>query len=330
MSNFVKPGLGMLQIDNEDILRETLLLLSELPHPVILNTARVYGDSEELIGKFLKEYSTSKFQIITKVGINFDPEHPFINDPIQLTKDIEECFTRLGVTKLYGLMLHRIDPTLSEEKISEIYQVLVDYKQAGKVSMIGVSEPKLKILEYLVSKYKVDCIEVACSPFNKLHPKINDIVNNNGIQIFAYTSALRGFLNVNVMKYWDDERGFLKDDFNNMLPTELKQDLIKTLRLSNEEATVGFYNLDVLKVNLKVVCKFVTLANKLNISPVILSLSYLASKGIICIPGTTKPERAKYNIEMCRFLDAEIMDMIDSITSDFSGSPNPACLSFLD
>lgn len=327
-----KVAFGALQMmSNEEKLHETLELFSKLPGITIIDTAKCYGNSEVHIGNFFRKNPLliEKFKIISKVGINFNPENPFNSNPEIIRQHILECFERLGVEKLYGLMLHRVDPKLSLDQVNKLYQILVDFQRVGKVEMIGISEPKEHILEHLTSNFYVQCIEIAYSPFHKLSEKIKEIVVTNKIQVIAYTSALRGFLNNKVRKYCDTEGNFLPC-YDNMSAEDLREDLFTLLELNEIEKTVGFYDCNKIKKNIQCVANFISLSDKFNLSPVALSLSYLSSKGIISIPGTSKPERAVSNIESVIVLDATSCDRIDEMLINFSGHPNPGCLSFLD
>ncbi len=100
-----------------------------------LDTARVYGDSELVIGRFLKQWQGEMPAIITKI--------PTLqgNSPKELerfvTDSVEQSLERLGVSKLEAVMLHGAkDPIIHGKACADAMQALVTH---GYTDKVGVS-----------------------------------------------------------------------------------------------------------------------------------------------------------------------------------------------
>lgn len=324
-------GCGSLQAgNNPDMLEKVLSSLGKLANEsngkkIFLDTARAYGDGESNIGRFFQQHPEMRehFLICTKVGITFDPDCPYVSDPSLIRDQCDESLDRLNLDQVDVILLHRIDPNLSLEDASLLYNELIKFQQEGKARFIGVSECRADLLDFLAQKHGVKYFECAYSPFSRRAEfnGITDVVKKHAIQLVAYSSILRGFLNPVLLDLPDIEQ----------LPvTELRERIFELLNLSEFEQSVGYYDLDKIRRNLNCVTDFISLANKLGMSPVDLSLAYVVTKGFIPIPGSMNPSRAVSNVATSQLLDQETMKLIDSITEGFSGNPNPALLDFLD
>lgn len=97
------------------------------------DTAQGYGDSEKVLGKALAELGFSKeARIISK----FDPNLDHLNAS-DMSKALDESLESLGVSSLYGIMLHR------EEMLSlwnkGLSKILYDLVLSGRVHKVGIS-----------------------------------------------------------------------------------------------------------------------------------------------------------------------------------------------
>uniref|UniRef100_A0A060TAR8 ARAD1B09262p n=1 Tax=Blastobotrys adeninivorans TaxID=409370 RepID=A0A060TAR8_BLAAD len=114
------------------------------------DTANMYsnGESERLIGKFLKEYNIprSSVVILSKGFFPTDDDERLINDKFKYTNRhglsrkhlfdaVEASVQRLG-TYIDVYQIHRLDPETPKE---EIMEALHDIVKSGKVRYIGAS-----------------------------------------------------------------------------------------------------------------------------------------------------------------------------------------------
>ena len=100
-----------------------------------LDTARAYGDSEEVIGRFLKQYKGEKPAIVTKVrkleGSTPRELEKFVTD------SIETSLEKLGVNKVDAVMLHGAqDPVIHGKACADAVKALIDH---GYTQRVGVS-----------------------------------------------------------------------------------------------------------------------------------------------------------------------------------------------
>lgn len=109
-----------------------------------IDTSNVYGmgTSETVIGTYLdaNPHAKDHFTIATKGGITRNPDGPgniFVNTADHLEAELEGSLKRLGVEAVDLYYVHRRDPALSIEEVTETMATLV---RSGKAKAIGFSE----------------------------------------------------------------------------------------------------------------------------------------------------------------------------------------------
>jgi aryl-alcohol dehydrogenase-like predicted oxidoreductase len=100
-----------------------------------LDTARAYGDSEQVIGRFLKQYKGATPAIVTKIrkleGSTPKELEKFVTD------SIETSLENLGVNKVDAVMLHGAqDPVIHGRACADAVKSLLDH---GYTDQVGVS-----------------------------------------------------------------------------------------------------------------------------------------------------------------------------------------------
>ena len=100
-----------------------------------LDTARAYGDSEQVIGRFLKTWEGKTPNIITKVpkmqGTSPKELEKFV------TESVEQSLENLGINKLSAVMLHGAkDPIIHGKACADAVKALID---RGYTDRVGVS-----------------------------------------------------------------------------------------------------------------------------------------------------------------------------------------------
>ncbi len=97
------------------------------------DTAQGYGKSEQALGAALSKLGvTAEALIISK----FDPGLEHLNRSV-LSNAMDESFSRLGVTSLYGMMLHREEMLSIWDK--GLSGILHSFVMSGKIKHIGIS-----------------------------------------------------------------------------------------------------------------------------------------------------------------------------------------------
>ena len=91
-----------------DMEQSKLMLQTALENGITaLDTARAYGNSEQVIGNFLKEYQGEMPFITTKLMTTLPPGSPPGLVEKELFNSIETSLSELGVKKVNCVLLHR-------------------------------------------------------------------------------------------------------------------------------------------------------------------------------------------------------------------------------
>lgn len=153
-----------------------------------LDTAIAYGESEICLG----EAGIEGFKLVTKL-----PAVPNgcadINDWVQ--EQVAASLSRLGVSALYGLLLHRPQQLLGAEG-KALYQTLQGLKETGQVQKVGVSVYAPSELEVLTSRYRFDLVQ---APFNLVDRRLHRTgwlqrLKDEGVEIHTRSAFLQGLL----------------------------------------------------------------------------------------------------------------------------------------
>ena len=97
------------------------------------DTAQGYGKSEQALGEALSKLGVSTDALIIS---KFDPALDHLDRGV-LSNALDESLSRLGVTSLYGMMLHREELLSLWDK--GLSRILHDFVLSGRVKYIGVS-----------------------------------------------------------------------------------------------------------------------------------------------------------------------------------------------
>ena len=121
----------------------------------ILDTAIAYGDSEASLG----ELGIQGFKIVTKL-----PAVPTscADVSVWVQQQVRESLSRLCVTEIYGLLLHRSEELLGINGVA-LHQALQALKDKGQVQKLGVSIYSPSELDALIPRYSFDLVQ---APFN--------------------------------------------------------------------------------------------------------------------------------------------------------------------
>ncbi|KAF9008393.1 Aldo/keto reductase [Cyathus striatus] len=257
------------------------------------DTADIYGDSEELIGKWFKKtgnrnkiFLATKFGLVQgerldKNGVNGDPEY--------VKEAAAKSFKRLGVDHVDLYYLHRADKTVPIEKTVGAMAELV---KEGKVKYLGLSEISERTLRRAHAVHPISAVQVEYSPFalDIEDDKIGLLkaCRELGIAVIAYSPLGRGLLT----GQYKSPDNFEEGDFRRIIP-----------RFSKE----NFPNI------LKLVAGLEEIANKHNATAGQIALAWLLAQGqdIIPIPGTRRIKYLKENLgaSAIRLSEEELLEL---------------------
>ena len=125
-----------------------------------IDTAIAYGESESCLG----EVGTENFKLITKLP---PLPHESINVAAWVNQQVNESLSRMRVSALYGLLLHRSDQLLGPNG-ADLFRSLQALKDKKKVQKVGVSIYSPDELSALKS-YSFDIVQ---APFNLLDQRL--------------------------------------------------------------------------------------------------------------------------------------------------------------
>lgn len=155
-----------------------------------IDTARAYGDAEQILGKYFKLNPHRKnVSVISKLAPNIiDPDEKDVYGKIE--KACLDSLERIGIEQLDGYLLHT--PEYIYDK--EIVQSLVKLKEKGYVKNIGVSIYGISEGTAAIESGVVDYIQLPYSVLDQRGIKTGFIsdAKKAGIKIFTRSAFLQG------------------------------------------------------------------------------------------------------------------------------------------
>nr|WGM49231.1 aldehyde reductase [Boreostereum vibrans] len=255
------------------------------------DTADVYKDSEEVIGRWFKETGKRKeIFLATKFGIASPHKRGVDGRPEYVPEACERSLKRLGVDQIDLYYLHRPDPTVPIEKSVAAMAELV---KAGKVRYLGLSEVSAETLRRAHAVHPIAAVQVEFSPFTLdiTDEKIGLLkaARELGVAIVAYSPLGRGLLTGQYKSPDDFEEG----DFRRTVPRYSKENFPKILTLVDELKKIGA---------------------KYNATSGQVALAWLLAQGddVLPIPGTKKIKYLEENLAAVKLKLSE--EDVDAIT----------------
>ncbi|KAF7361346.1 Aldo-keto reductase [Mycena sanguinolenta] len=218
------------------------------------DTAHVYGDSEELIGKWFKRTGKrNDIFLATKFGIS---PSGIRGDPEFVREQVETSLSRLGIDCIDLYYQHRVDDkTPIEVTVGAMAQLVKEGKTLRRAHAV----------------HPISAVQVEYSPFvlDIEDPKVPllETARELGVTIVAYSPLGRGLL-TGRYKSPDD---FEKDDFRLTIPKYSAQNFPKIL---------------------DVVARLKSIGEKHNATAGQVTLAWILAQGpeFVLIPGTKKVE----------------------------------------
>ncbi|MFY0692170.1 MAG: aldo/keto reductase [Paracoccaceae bacterium] len=229
-----------------------------------LDTSNVYGmgRSETVIGDWLKRRGGDcPFTIATKGGITRNAERRFNNDRKHLEDALDSSLTRLGVEAVDLYYIHRRDPSI---EIEEVTETLAGFVKAGKIKAIGFSEIAPSSLRRAHAVHPVAAVQSEYSLSTRL-PEMGMVqaCAEIGASLVAFSPVGRGLLTDRPHQASDvAEMGFLKVNPRFIEPN--------------------------LSANLAINARFRAFAAEIGVPAATLAIAWLVSRGehVLPIPGT--------------------------------------------
>ncbi|RMZ66181.1 short chain dehydrogenase reductase [Pyrenophora seminiperda CCB06] len=269
------------------------------------DTADIYGDSEELIGKWFAANPDKRADIFLATKFAGKTDGSAVDSSPEYAKQaIDKSLKRLGVEHIDLYYVHRVD---KKTPIEFTIQALADMVDLGKIKYIGLSEISSDTVRRAYKVHPISAVQVEYSPFSLEieSEQINMLktCRELGVAIVAYSPLARGMLTGTIKS---------ADDFDE---TDSRRGMA---RFSDEN----------FPKNLKLVDRITEMARSKGVTPGQLTLAWLLAQGddIFPIPGTTKKERLEENvgslkISLTKEEEAEIRKACEE--AEVSGSRYP-------
>lgn len=153
-----------------------------------LDTAIAYGESETCLG----EAGIQNFKVVTKL-----PKIPADCADVSawVQRQVASSCTRLGVSALYGLLLHHSENLLGAQG-AELYQAIQNLKDIGQVEKMGVSIYSPDELDAIGNRFHLDLVQ---APLNIVDRRLITSgwlqrLSENGVKVHIRSVFLQGLL----------------------------------------------------------------------------------------------------------------------------------------
>ncbi|CAK7200929.1 hypothetical protein SEUCBS139899_003629 [Sporothrix eucalyptigena] len=246
------------------------------------DTADMYQDSEDLLGKWFQRNPEKRKDIFlaSKFGIDMsDPANIKIDSSPEYCRAANaKTLKRLGLDYVDLYYVHRIDGKTPIEKTME---ALVELKNQGKIRYIGLSGCSAASLRRAYAVHPITCIQMEYSLFEtQIDSPARGVLaaaRELGVGVVAYSPLGRGILTGGISSASDLEQG---------------GDMRRKFGLP-------WYQEGNLEKNLAIVDKIGATAKAKGVTTPQLCLAWLLAQGddIFAIPGTRKIERLEQNLE---------------------------------
>ena len=188
------------------------------------DTAQDYGESEKLLGEFIRTRSHSNINIVTKCRTA-----NVISNPVA------DSLSRLRLQKLYAVLFHDFNGYFRKP---ELIRKLQAEKEVGRVGKIGFSLYLPRHLELLLrSDIDFEIVQVPFSIFDRRFEPYFPELKERGVEIHTRSVFLNGLFFQNPKT--------LGSHFDRVKPaiTEIRR-LSETLGVSTEALCLNFVNQD--------------------------------------------------------------------------------------
>jgi aryl-alcohol dehydrogenase-like predicted oxidoreductase len=168
----------------------------------ILDTAEAYGTSQEVIGKYHKEFPKRKFKIISKLLPNSTIK------PEELKSHLKSNLDLLKIDNFYGYMFHSFD---SYSNNIELQNELVLAKAEGLIEKLGVSLHSNTQLKEVLQNDNFKLIQLPFNLFDN-HSKRGELLieaQNKGVEIHTRSVFLQGLFFKNHDNILSNLSGFI-------------------------------------------------------------------------------------------------------------------------
>lgn len=159
-----------------------------------IDTAALYGTSEEVLGEALGASGWDHFRVVTKTAKRLDAQSPAAASDV-LRRDLEQSLERLRATSVDGLLVHDPQELLGEHGPVR-WQAMEKAKAEGLVRRIGASVYSGGEIDALLDRYPLDLVQL---PLNIIDRRLIDggqldRLGEAEVAVHARSAFLQGLL----------------------------------------------------------------------------------------------------------------------------------------
>ncbi|KAL7786430.1 NADP-dependent oxidoreductase domain-containing protein [Trichoderma afarasin] len=280
------------------------------------DTADVYGDSEDIIGKWFALHPERRKDIFlaTKFGLSVGNDYSIGVDssPNNCAKCFKRSLDRLNVDYIDLYYLHRPNPKVPIEKTIMAMQELVNQ---GKVKYLGLSEVSSSTVRRAYNVHPISVVQAEYSPWTL------DIEESQGTNLLATCREL----GISIFAYSPLGNGIMTGRYRS------------SADFGPGDARVGMkrFQGEIFQKNLELVDKLADVAKAKGFEPGQLVLAWLLAQGddIFVIPGTKNIKYLEQNFAASGVGISEdekrsIRDLVSAV--GFSGGRDTTYGSYID
>jgi aryl-alcohol dehydrogenase-like predicted oxidoreductase len=163
----------------------------------MFDTAPVYGNSESLLGNFIRE--KKHVDVISKI--------PRSTKYICLNSSVDASLKNLNLSRLYALLHHSPEDLLGVDGDAVFNEMLL-LKDHGFVKKIGISAYTKDEIELVINRYEIDVVQLPINVFDQrlLEDNYLSILKKKGIEVHVRSIFCQGLLLMSIdelPKYFD-------------------------------------------------------------------------------------------------------------------------------
>ena len=240
-----------------------------------LVTASIYSTpglphNETVIGECaVKRHGRDKWKLITKIGVDFKKNPPFVQTPAALEAELTTCLSRLGTNYVDLLVLNRPDPRVP---IDAAWQQMAEFVKSGRAKHIGLSEASVAEIRAAHKIHPVAALEQEYSLFARSAELLLPTARELGCGLLSYSPLGRGLL-----AGPPPAAGYSKSDWRRSSP-----------RHSGANLAANAASATALKA----------IAERKGTTPAALALAWVLAQGpdVVAAFGTLSPQRLAENV----------------------------------
>jgi len=158
----------------------------------LIDTARVYGDSEDIIGRVLR-HRRDQFILCSKVPSYSDKQFDLPTLREQLRQSVEQSLRALKTDHIDILMIHSAPTEVIVQ--GDVVKVLEDLRGQGKFLWIGASTYGEEAALQAIRSGRYDCLQVASSAIDRrLERNVFPEAKQQDVGLVARSVLLKGAL----------------------------------------------------------------------------------------------------------------------------------------